>query len=489
MVNTQSAAKQVPKRISISEATVKRLFSLSGNLCAFPECNQRLVTEDGTILAEICHIEAAMPGGERFNENQTNEERASFDNLILLCPIHHTTTDNVTKYTVEVLKQMKKNHEEKYLTNQYNVTDDIIKKAISLYDSDNVSIINGNQFHTGQGSQTNTVSGSQTIYIMNQGLNLADTKILFQDLFEKNFPQLQDKAKEEAMRNRDKLIQTFYDQAKDELSLEDIQKLSDPDVQYNLICALKSASRKDSQELRDMLSSLIITRIKHDTIDIKRIVLNEATSTLGILTTNQLKILALSFRLKYSRYFRVRSWDDINELLNKHVKPFLDFNTQSIDFAHLEYTSCAKVDVLTWDIIEILKNQYSFFFLNEIESTVVEAMNIPNELKYTIFFFDIPNNKCIFSLLTVHDLDAVIKNKVTPEMHNNLLQLYQKCLKNNDEIEKIMRNKTDIGGELIDKWRSTSLKNLSLTSVGIALGIIYYEHICSEKVNLDIWIH
>ncbi len=489
MANSQLAVKQEPKRISISEPTVKRLFSLSGNECAFPDCNQRLVSEDGTIFGEICHIEAAMPGGERFNENQTNEERANFNNLILLCPIHHTTTDNVTKYTVEVLSQMKKRHEEKYLTNQYNITDEIVKKVISLYDSDNVNIINGNQFHTGQGSQTNTVSGSQTIYIMNQGLNLADTKILFQDLFEKNFPKLQDKAKEEAMKNRDKLIQTFYDHAKDELTLDDIQKLSDPDIQYNLVCALKSASRKDSQELREMLSNLIITRIKHDTIDIKRIVLNEATSTLGKLTTNQLKILALTFRLKYSRYFRLKSWDDFNTLLNNQVKPFLNFNTQSIDFAHLEYTSCAKVDVRVWNIIELLKNQYTFFFLNEMEVAEVESMNIPNDLKYTLFYYDLPRSKCSFTLLTIQDLDDYIKNKVSPEMSKNLLQMYQRCIKKNEEIESMLRNKTDLGGELIDKWSSTEIQNLVLTSVGLALGISYYEYICGGKVNLEIWIH
>ncbi|KIU11162.1 hypothetical protein SC09_Contig24orf00043 [Bacillus subtilis] len=59
-------------------------------------------------MGEICHIEAAMPGGERFYPNQTNEERRDFDNLMMLCLDHHKITNNVDKYPVEKLQEMKK---------------------------------------------------------------------------------------------------------------------------------------------------------------------------------------------------------------------------------------------------------------------------------------------------------------------------------------------------------------------------------------------
>lgn len=54
---------------------MKKLFALSGNRCAFPDCDKILVDEHDNIFAQICHIEAAEPGGVRYNPNQTDEER------------------------------------------------------------------------------------------------------------------------------------------------------------------------------------------------------------------------------------------------------------------------------------------------------------------------------------------------------------------------------------------------------------------------------
>ena len=74
---------------------LKRLFALSGCECANPSCNNKLIAKDyNSILGEICHIEAASSDGPRFNPKQTNEERRSFDNLILLCESCHKIIDN-----------------------------------------------------------------------------------------------------------------------------------------------------------------------------------------------------------------------------------------------------------------------------------------------------------------------------------------------------------------------------------------------------------
>lgn len=38
--------------------------------------------EMGNFIGQICHIEAAEEGGERFKPIMTNEERRAFDNLM-----------------------------------------------------------------------------------------------------------------------------------------------------------------------------------------------------------------------------------------------------------------------------------------------------------------------------------------------------------------------------------------------------------------------
>jgi len=94
--------------------TIKRLFAVSGNRCAFPGCTATLVTGN-TVTAEICHIKAQSEGGPRYDPAQTDEERHGFDNLLLLCPSHHKVVDqNPDEYTVEKLCEIKVAHEARY---------------------------------------------------------------------------------------------------------------------------------------------------------------------------------------------------------------------------------------------------------------------------------------------------------------------------------------------------------------------------------------
>jgi hypothetical protein len=94
-----------------SPPLLKILFSKSGNRCAFPQCMSP-ITEGDTVIGEICHIAAASPRGPRYDANQDEAARNSADNLILLCPTHHTVIDaDVESYTVERLEKMKRDHE------------------------------------------------------------------------------------------------------------------------------------------------------------------------------------------------------------------------------------------------------------------------------------------------------------------------------------------------------------------------------------------
>ena len=108
------AASAGPKEPS--RPTIKRLFAMSGNLCAFPKCSTPLVDpQSGSIVGEICHIKGEKPGAARYESAQTNDERHGFDNLILLCNVHHKIVDDdETAYSVKRLVQMKLQHESRH---------------------------------------------------------------------------------------------------------------------------------------------------------------------------------------------------------------------------------------------------------------------------------------------------------------------------------------------------------------------------------------
>lgn len=91
--------------------TIKRLYALSDNRCAFPDCAVTFTNSaNDTNVSNICHIEDAEEG-DRYNMNMTDKQRASFENLILLCPNHHIETNDTNKYTVDILREMKQLHE------------------------------------------------------------------------------------------------------------------------------------------------------------------------------------------------------------------------------------------------------------------------------------------------------------------------------------------------------------------------------------------
>lgn len=115
-------------RKTINTATLRALFARSGNLCAFPECVHPLINEKNEFIAQVCHIEAAFPKGERFNPANTDEENAHYSNLILLCYRHHVETNDVTEYTVQKLKDMKKQHEDAHAENPYIIASGVIEQ-------------------------------------------------------------------------------------------------------------------------------------------------------------------------------------------------------------------------------------------------------------------------------------------------------------------------------------------------------------------------
>lgn len=144
------------QRKDIKISTVKKLFALSGNLCAFPGCIEKMVDDNGVVLGKICHIEAAKKGGPRYDEDSNDEKRRNFDNLILLCPNHHTKIDNDPSYTIDSLKKMKVEHQNKFLSHPYNVSKEVVAKAMINYQNEFKQLYVGSEIGAQFNIQTET---------------------------------------------------------------------------------------------------------------------------------------------------------------------------------------------------------------------------------------------------------------------------------------------------------------------------------------------
>ena len=97
----------------ISERTRKILWAKAGGRCSI--CRIQLVTDrtdtdDPSVFGEECHIVAQSGAGPRAG---VVADVDSYNNLILLCRIHHKQVDDqIGYYTVERLTDIKRTHEE-----------------------------------------------------------------------------------------------------------------------------------------------------------------------------------------------------------------------------------------------------------------------------------------------------------------------------------------------------------------------------------------
>ncbi len=93
------------------------MWGRAANRCAFPDCRMKLSQDKKAAtetfpIGEQAHIVGKESGSARSNSILSIDERDSYHNLILLCPTHHTITDeNPEDYPIEKMHMIKSQHE------------------------------------------------------------------------------------------------------------------------------------------------------------------------------------------------------------------------------------------------------------------------------------------------------------------------------------------------------------------------------------------
>jgi HNH endonuclease len=99
--------------MSINTKDIKKLWGLAAGRCSRPGCDEeciRFLADDPTVIGEMAHVIAKSPKGPR-GVQQGGED--TYDNLILLCPNHHSEIDKAPAGTFppDTLRDWKKQHE------------------------------------------------------------------------------------------------------------------------------------------------------------------------------------------------------------------------------------------------------------------------------------------------------------------------------------------------------------------------------------------
>ena len=101
----------------IKEKDLKLLWGLSAGRCAFPNCNCELIAfakGEKCPIGEMAHIISHSPNATTRNDEIGGDN--TYENLILLCPTHHTLVDKEelkSKFPADLLRLWKYQHEQK----------------------------------------------------------------------------------------------------------------------------------------------------------------------------------------------------------------------------------------------------------------------------------------------------------------------------------------------------------------------------------------
>ena len=96
-----------------------------------------IATETGneSLIGEECHIIAKSPDGPRGDASFSKEKIDKYDNLVLMCSIHHIIIDDQpSNYPVEKLKEIKNSHE-KWVRESLSSFDSQKQRADEIYAS------------------------------------------------------------------------------------------------------------------------------------------------------------------------------------------------------------------------------------------------------------------------------------------------------------------------------------------------------------------
>jgi predicted restriction endonuclease len=93
------------------------LWGKSGNRCAI--CKKELVldstpNDDQSVVGDECHIVSAQKNGPRYDKRYPQKNIDTYQNLLLLCRVHHKMIDDQQEtYMADLLRKIKENHEKR----------------------------------------------------------------------------------------------------------------------------------------------------------------------------------------------------------------------------------------------------------------------------------------------------------------------------------------------------------------------------------------
>lgn len=339
-----------------------------------------------------------------------------------------------------------------------------------------------------EGGENSTNLQGQNI-VINQGITYQDAKNIALDVFKSNYLELSTKAAETAKQRAEELVDDFLTEVQ-KRSPESISSMENPGMQYAIFTAQKEYAKTGDKDLSDMLVDILVDRAAQQERNLKQIVLDESLSIVPKLTLSQLDTLTIIFILKYSRNHNVGNLLLLKKYLDDYIAPFTQLlSKENSLYQHLEFAGCGSISIGSAQIESILLTTYKGLFCKgftkeQIESTIpldnVKSLIVPCLQDSTKLQLAAMDEDALEQIATVLGLAIDQINLLKPFLNN-----YQMGA---DEVKTFLKKQGDFIDVLFDIWDNSPLKNMTLTSVGIAVATANLRRKTGISVDLGIWI-
>jgi hypothetical protein len=347
----------------------------------------------------------------------------------------------------------------------------------------------GDKENKQEGGDNSTNLQGQSI-VIHQGITYTDAKNIAIDVFKSNYLELSEKAATTARQRAEELVDGFLTEIQ-QRNPEAINQMDNPGMQYALFSAQKEFARTGDKDLSDMLVDILVDRASQTERNLKQIVLDESLNIVPKLTSSQLDTLTVLFTFKYTRNFSVTNFQTLQSYLRQYVKPFVDnLSKETSLYQHLEFSGCGSVSLGSNNIEKNLLTTYKGIFSKGFTKEQFESGGLTLE-RFKNLICPCINDNEKFQLAVIDDevLEEKAKqNDFTIEEINSLKPFFNNYQMNITEAKAKIIEQDDYLSNLFDVWDTSSLKNLTLTSVGIAIATANLRRKTGITLDLGIWI-
>lgn len=323
------------------------------------------------------------------------------------------------------------------------------------------------------------------------GLDADEARNVALEVFRSNAIELAGVAQAVAVARAEELTNEFLRKLQEDAPSK-IDSLSDPDMQSSVFEAQKAFARSGEEDLRVALVDLLAARGAEQARNLRTLALNEAIVSAPKLTEGQRRAIGWVFYIRYCRDTASGNPDQFYARLSE-VASALDMGIPSgaADYQHIEYVGAGSVGLGSHSLGDGLLSGAEGIFTHGFERAAVED-GLFARLDARNFIVPAVRNSENFqiNLVADEDLSANLAALGLQADEDAVRPLLSSGRMGAEEVGDEAVARVPALAQLRSVWDDdqSSIRRLTLTSVGLAIGHAYWSRLTGREAPLAIWL-